>query len=105
MNKKEIIDILEKNNIKATDETCNIYEKLSKLNEDELDIIDKLIEDRLHKKYDEGKEIHPCCNTCGNDDFPNNFNYEEHYANGYKYICKDCGDAVWLSEKEHEDFY
>lgn len=51
------------------------------------------------------KEIESYCNTCGNDDFPNNFNYENHYANGYKYICKDCGDQVWLSKKEHEEFF
>ncbi|WP_163279294.1 hypothetical protein [Clostridium sporogenes] len=47
MNKKEIVDILERNNIEATDEICNMYEKLSKLNEDELDMIDKLIDEKL----------------------------------------------------------
>lgn len=50
MNKKEIIYILEKNNIEATAKTCNIYEKLSKLNEDELDMIDKLIEEKLESR-------------------------------------------------------
>ncbi|HCL4447211.1 TPA: hypothetical protein N2D16_002816 [Clostridium botulinum] len=47
MNRKEIIDILEKNNIEATDNICNMYEKLSKLNENDLDMIDKLINEKL----------------------------------------------------------
>ena len=55
MNKKEIIDILEKNNIEATDEICNMYEKLSKLNEDDLDIINKLIDEKL--KFHNEKQV------------------------------------------------
>ncbi|HDK7194959.1 TPA: hypothetical protein PTV74_003267 [Clostridium botulinum] len=47
MDKREIIDILEKDNIEATDDICNMYEKLSKLNEDDLDMIDKLIDEKL----------------------------------------------------------
>ncbi|EQC1535503.1 hypothetical protein ACY1J9_001334 [Clostridium botulinum] len=65
----------------------------------------KLPDEQKNNVNCEIEEFEPYCINCGNDDFPDNFNYENHYANGYKYICKDCGDSVWLSEKEHEEFF
>lgn len=49
MNKKEIIELLNKNNIKVPETDIDFLENLSKLDDEQLDLVEKMINE-LRKK-------------------------------------------------------
>ncbi|WP_154694958.1 hypothetical protein [Clostridium botulinum] len=53
MDKKEIIELLEKNNIEVSDCNINFFEKLLILDDDQLNLVEEMINDKLckNKKY------------------------------------------------------
>lgn len=40
------------------------------------------------------------CNECGNENFPRGFEFDNYYANGRRYICKECGNILWVNYEE-----
>ncbi|EQB4341632.1 hypothetical protein ACYJ2U_001580 [Clostridium botulinum] len=49
MDKKEIIELLEKNNMEVSDFNINFFEKLSNLDDNQLNLVEEMINDKLCK--------------------------------------------------------
>lgn len=43
-------------------------------------------------------EDEPYCHNCGEDE---NLRYNEQYANGEYWTCKECGENFFYNRKEH----
>lgn len=60
----------------------------------------KLIENdeyefKSYERYDE-----PYCIGCGNEDFPKGFRFDDSYANGNRYVCKECNEVLWVNRDD-----
>jgi len=45
----------------------------------------------------------PCCYNCKNNDFPSNFNRKGYDVDGYRFICKNCGEVLRLTNEEYNE--
>ena len=72
--------------------------------EDDIKEIEKAFLKILNKNNiikQKGKYI-PCCYKCKNNDFPNSFNRKDYHCDGHKFICKNCGEVLWMTNEEYD---